>query len=138
MGWSTRWTTAAVTTMALGWAAGACSSASGPGEDGLEVRNEVQISLIVLAVDAETATVIDPAPELSVDDHLDRFVEPGGTLRIPLDEVVGELTAGEGVVLFVYDADQDPAPWLTGLAVSASELADAGYRVAIETGDLGG
>ena len=127
---------AVVVGLAVTAGTGACDSL-GPADDELEIHNESGDSVVVIALTAETAARADPALTVQVDQYEDRLIEPGGVLRLPTADIVGEWDADQGLVLFLYRVEGDTGSFAGAKQVSDAELDDAGGRVTIESGDVG-
>ncbi|OZC03822.1 hypothetical protein [Rubricoccus marinus] len=112
-------------------AAAACSyfdgSASLPiGADG-RVANQTAEAIHVFAVDAETATLIDIAPEFDITDQ--RVVPPGETAPFDIDGY----ERGEDIVVFVYRVTDGHATYATTLAASARGFEQNGETVTVRS-----
>lgn len=111
----------------------ACYSA-GPGADRVIVRNDAGTSVIVMAFDLETASRVDPSPELVVDQHTDRLIEPGGERALRPEEIDGGLGDEDDLVLFLYEVIGTRAMFRGSLVVPRATLERDGYQVRIGPG----
>lgn len=118
--------------LALALAGVACSPLLSDGAD-LTLVNRSDSALLYLAMDAETATRVDPMPVWRVADHLDRLVEPGEEAEIEAEGY----RPGLGVTLFLYrvpegERENAEAPLVDVFTVTAQQLRLMGYRVAVD------
>lgn len=104
-----------------------------PREGGTElwVENQGEAAVLFVAFELEQSYLVDPAPELSMEEHPDRLLEPGERRRV---EVEG-YERGRGVRLFLYDVPAGqrggPVPQSRMITLPDEALRRAGYVVRI-------
>lgn len=86
------------------------------GADG-RILNETPEAIHVFAVDAETATLIDIAPEFDITDQ--SVVASGDSAPFEIDGY----EPGEDIVVFVYRVAESRATYATTVTASAAEFA---------------
>lgn len=109
----------------------ACAPVWSGGAD-LTLANRTDAALLYLAMDAESARLVDPNPLWRVADHLERLVEPGQEVAIEAEGY----RRGRGVTVFLYavpagDRASAMAPLVEVVTLTAPQLRAAGYRVVV-------
>lgn len=102
------------------------------GGTGVTLANRSDSALLYLAMDAESATLVDPNPVWRVADHLDRLVERGEEVEIEAEGY----RRGRGVTLFLYAVPEGDratvmAPLADVVTLTDRQLRASGYRVVV-------
>jgi hypothetical protein len=103
----------------------------GDGDGGVWMENAGANAVLFSIFELEQSNLVDPAPTMQVEEHLERLLEPGQRRMVQVEGYA----RGDAVRLFVYDV---PAGQRSGavqqsriITVSHAELQRSGYVIRI-------
>ena len=111
----------------------ACFSPSpgGGSEAGVWVENAGDDAVLFSIYELEQSSLVDPAPTMQVEEHLDRLLGPGERRMVQVEDYA----RGDDVRLFLYDVPagqrSGPVSQSRMLTVTHQELLRSGYVVRI-------
>lgn len=94
--------------------------------------NFTEEPLAFQAVELETSGRVDPNPVLEVEANSDRIIQPGNSVELTPDKIMG-YEAGDDFVLFLYRLGAGHATIEGSRIVTAAELKRSRFRVTINS-----
>jgi len=107
-----------------------CSSTA-PEDQVIRVFNETGSVIYFLAMEREFSYRVDPNPAFPYTPGDIPVLQPGASVKLQLEDISGEFSVGQDLVLFVYHVADGWAELATILPVSAEELSAHNYRIEI-------
>ncbi len=101
--------------------------------DGPEIRvvNRTESTILVWASEEETSHLVDLAPSFHVSPDDDRMLRSGASRTLESAEIIGGFEAGDHLVLFLYEVEDDTAEYRLTLVLSPADLLESAQTVRI-------
>jgi hypothetical protein len=116
----------------LAFLASGCTT-TGPGELEVTVVNGLVVPVVILPWELEASHLVDPVPELVLEDGHGNLLEPGEATRFKASDIGGEFGPGMGLRIFVYEVVGPGAPFHYTHTETAEELEAHDFRVVLGT-----